>query len=94
MSWVTLNSNSTKHQKCLKIALQEVTLKLFTDLFLGELSVGKEPSQTRSQERAYQKDEERMHEAGQASCEHRSSRLITLVSYLWKSGQKQNYTVE
>lgn len=92
MGVVILNNNSIQsNRNSLRLsALQEDTLKLFTDLFLWELSVGKEPSQTCSQERDYQKDENDMMQ-GQISCDEHSNRLTTFNSYLWKSGLNQNW---
>lgn len=73
----------------LRSPFKKPELKLFTDLFLWELSGRKEPSQTCSQERDYQKDENNMKQQ-QISHEYHSSRLTTFVSYLRKSGFKQN----
>ena len=73
----------------LRSPFKKPELKLFTDLFLWELSGRKEPSQTCSQERDYQKDENNMKQQ-QISHEYHSSRRTTFVSYLRKSGFKQN----
>lgn len=74
----------------LRSPFKKPALKLFTDLFLWELSGRKEPSQTCSQERDYQKDENNTKQQQQIPHEYHSSRLTTFVSYLRKSGFQQN----
>lgn len=79
-----------KYQKWLKITFQETCIKIihwFIFMRLGR----KEPSQTCSQERDYQKYENNMKQR-QIPHEYHSSRLTTFVSYLWKSGFQDRTT--
>lgn len=88
--WFLMLSNLTSLRNGLRSPLKKPALKLFTDLFLWELSGRKEPSQTCSQERDYQEDENNMKQQ-QIPREYHSGRLTTFVSYLRKSGFKQNH---
>lgn len=88
--WFLIVSNTTwSIRNGLRSPFKKSALKLFPDLFLWEISGRKEPSQTCSQERDYQKDENNM-EQQKIPREYHSGRLTTFVSFLRKSGFKQN----